>query len=103
MNEKKGFKLNKFTKVIIGEIILLAVMVLVCRMWIFPVISGINMYHIQVATHAVMIGICMVIFSVMAILAKRKWKTHKKYVLLPVIFTVFAYILYVVAGEISVI
>ena len=103
MEEKKKFRLNKFSKIVIGEIIVLAVVVLLCRMWIFPLISGMDMYHIQVATHALMIGICASVFSLIAILVKRKWKTHKKYILLPVIFTVFAYILFAVSGEISII
>ena len=103
MEEKKKFRLNKFSKIIIGEGIVLAVIVLLCRIWIFPLISGIDMYHVQVAIHALMIGICTTIFTVFAILVKRKWKTHKKYILIPVIFTVFAYILYAVSGEISII
>ena len=103
MEEKKKFRLDKFGKIIIGEIIALAIIVLLCRIWIFPLISGIDMYHVQVAIHALMIGLCASIFTAIAILVKRKWKTHKKYILLPVIFTVFAWILYAVSSEISIV
>lgn len=92
---------KKFYKIIILEAVILGVL-LVCSRWlIFPNIAGKEMLHMQIAVHTFMIGLCTTIFSFLAIVVKRKWKTHKKYILIPVIFTVFGYLMQLAANEIT--
>ncbi len=103
MNEKKFKGLSNFGKIVIGEIVVLIIVLFVCRMFVFPELAkGMDMMHIQIATHTFVIGICATIFSVVAILVKRKMKTHKKYIILPVIFTLFGFLMQVFAEEITI-
>lgn len=101
--EKKKFKLDRFMKIVIAEIIVLAVLLVVSRLWLFPFISGMAMLHVQIAINTLMIGICATIFTVFAVFFKKEWRKSKKYIVLPVIFTVFGYLLLKMAEEISLI
>ena len=104
MGENKSKGLSNFGKIVIGEIIVLLVVLVLCRIFIFPAIGGrMDMLHIQIATHTIMTGICATIFSVFAIVVKKKIKTHKKYIIIPVIFTLFGFLMHMLAEEISVI
>lgn len=104
MSENKPKGLSKFGKIVIIEIIALIIVLILCRAFIFPAIGGgKDMLHIQLSTHAIMIGICATIFSVFAMAVKKKLKTHKKYIILPVIFTLFGFLMHALAEEISVI
>lgn len=89
-------------RIIIAECIMLAACIVLARWIIFPLIAGKSMLHVQVAMHIFMIGICATIFSLVAISIKRKWKTHGMYILIPVIFTVFGYLMQIISGEIFV-
>lgn len=101
MENKKKIKLSNFTKFIIGECIILAIAVLSLRSWVFPYLAHGGMKHVVISTHALMIGITSTLFSIVAILVKRKWKSHKKFILPPAIFMVFGYILLLVANELN--
>lgn len=101
MEENKRRKLSIFAKIIIAECAILAMAVFVLRLWVFPYIAQGGMKHVVIATHAFMIGLTATLFSVFAILFKRVWKSHKKYILPPAIFTVFGYILLMLANEIN--
>lgn len=97
--EKKPDK--RFKKIIIVEVIILVAALFVFRGLVFPVVSKTSMLHVEIAMHSLMIGLTASCFSVFAILFKRVWKTHKKYVLLPAIFTVFGYLMLMLANELN--
>ncbi len=99
--EKKVKKLSRFGKIIIAECIVLIICAIILRLGVFPYLARGGMKHVVVATHAFMIGLTATMFSMLAIFVRRKWKTHKKYVLLPGIFTLFGYILLTLANEIN--
>ena len=101
MEEKKSKKISIFTKVIIAECVILAIAAFILRLWVFPYLAHGGMKHVVVATHAFMIGLTATLFSILAIIVKRKWKSHKKYILPPAIFMVFGYILLMLANEIN--
>lgn len=97
--EKKT--LSKIKKFILGEIIVLAVVLLLCGGWIFPLIAGEEMLHVTISIHTFMIGITATAFSLFAILFRRVWRSHKIFVLIPVVFTVFGYLMLVAANNIN--
>ena len=101
MEETKKRKLSVFAKIIIAECITLAAAAFVLRLWVFPYLAQYGMKHVVISTHAFMIGLTATLFSVFAILFKRVWKSHKKYILPPAIFAVFGYILLMLANEIN--
>lgn len=101
MENKKKIKLSNFIKFIIGECIVLAIAVFSLRLWLFPYLAQGGMKHVIISTHAFMIGLTATLFSILAILVKRKWKSHKKFILPPAIFMVFGYILLLVANELN--
>ncbi len=90
---------GKMKKFIIGEIIVLAIVLLLCAGWIFPAIAGPGMLHVAISVHTFMIGLTATIFSLIAVFLRKKWKTHKIYVLIPVIFTVFGYVMQIIANN----
>lgn len=92
---------RKIKRVIIVEAMVLAAAAVVLRIWVFPYLAQGGMKHVIFATHAFMIGLTATIFSVVAISVKRLWKTHKIYVLIPVIFTVFGYLLLMAANDLN--
>ncbi len=99
--EKKVKKLSSFGKIIIAECIILMVCAVVLRLGVFPLLARGGMKHVVVATHVFMIGLTATMFSIFAIFFRRKWKSHKKYILPPAIFTLFGYILLALANEIN--
>lgn len=105
MNEEKGSKkpkkLTGFSKVIITECIVLIILAVVMRAGVFPYLARGGMKHVVVATHTFMIGLTATVFSIFAVLFRRLWKSHKKYILIPVIFTVFGYVLLTLANELN--
>lgn len=101
MNGEKTKKLTGFVKIIIAECIVLAICFVAARIWVFPYLAQGGMKHVIVATHAFMIGLTCTIFAILAVLLRRKWKSHKKYILIPVIFTVFGYLLLMAANDIN--
>ena len=100
MNSEKK-KLGVFGKIIIAECIILLLCAVILRLGVFPYLAHGGMKHVVVATHTFMIGLTATLFSLFAILFRRKWQSHKKYILLPGIFTVFGYILLILANEIN--
>ena len=98
-NDKK--KLSGFAKIVIAECVVLLVCAVVMRLGVFPYLARGGMKHVVLATHAFMIGLTATLFSVVAVLVKRKWNSHKKYIILPAIFMVFGYILLALANEIN--
>lgn len=98
-NDKK--RLTAFVKIVIAECAVLVVCALVMRLGVFPYLARGGMKHVVLAMHTFMIGLTATLFSILAILVKRKWKTHKKYIILPAIFMVFGYILLALANEIN--
>lgn len=106
MNEEKEIikekkKLTGFCKAIIAECVILLVCAVVLRLTVFPVFAQGGMKHVVIATHTFMIGFTATMFSILAVLVRRKWKSHKKYILPPAIFTLFGYILLALANEIN--
>lgn len=99
--QKEKKRLSNFTKFIIGEGAVLIIALLVCRGWVFPFLARGGMGHVEIATHVMMIGVTATIFSVFAILFRRVWSTHKKYVLIPAIFTVFGFLMQMIASELN--
>ena len=106
MNEEKKLKTEKkklsgFTKIVIAECVILFICAVILRLGVFPTLAHGGMKHVVVATHAFMIGLTATLFSAFAVVFKRKWKSHKKYIILPAIFMVFGYILLALANEIN--
>lgn len=99
VKEKKP--ISKITKIIIGEVIALVIVLIICRGFIFPPMSKVGEMHTVISLHSFMIGLTATIFSLFAITFRKVWKTHGKYVLIPVIFTVFGYLMIMIAQEIS--
>lgn len=99
--DEKPKKLTGFKKIIIIECAVLIVLAVVLRVLVFPYLAQGGMKHVVVATHAFMIGLTATVFSIFAVLFRRLWKTHKKYVLIPAIFTVFGYLLLMAANDIN--
>ena len=93
--------MNRFKITVAIESAVLIVMLFISRMWILPLLSGETMLHIRVATNIFMIGICLSIFTTFAVFFKREWRGYKKYIIIPVIFTVFGYLLMQFAQEVS--
>lgn len=99
MGEKK--KLGTFGKIVIAECVVLLICAFVMRLGVFPYLARGGMKHVVLATHAFMIGLTATLFSIIAVLVKRKWKSHRKYIVFPAIFMVFGYILQILANEIN--
>lgn len=94
-------EMRNVKRVIIVEAVMLIAAAVILRIWVFPYLAEGGMKHVAVATHAFMIGITATIFSAVAISVKRLWKTHKIYVLIPVIFTVFGYLMLMAANDLN--
>ncbi|MBQ6795961.1 MAG: hypothetical protein IJO83_07440 [Clostridia bacterium] len=100
MNSEKK-KLGVFGKIVIAECIVLLLCAVILRLGVFPYLAHGGMKHVVLATHTFMIGLTATLFSLFAIVFCRKWKSHKKYVILPAVFMVFGYILLMLANEIN--
>lgn len=101
MKDEKAKKLNSFVKAVIVECIVLALCVIAARIWIFPHLAHGGMKHVIIATHCFMIGLSATVFAIFAVLFRRKWKTHKKFILPPAIFAIFGYLLLIAANDIN--
>ncbi|MBR5535845.1 MAG: hypothetical protein IKU60_04270 [Clostridia bacterium] len=99
MENKK--KLSKFSKAVIVEIMVLCVLTVVLRIWVLPYLAHGGMLHVALSTHVFMIGLTATAFTLFAVFFKRGWRGHKKYILIPGIFTVFGYILLALANEMN--
>lgn len=92
---------KKVIKIAVVETIILAVILFVCRLWIFPPMAKVGELHTQIAMECVGIGLTATLFSAFAITFRRVWKTHGKYIILPIIFLLFASILLMLTNEIN--
>lgn len=91
----------KFRNIAIIEGIVLAAALVVFRLFIFRLLNGQNMLHVSIAVHAFMIGATLTLFCAFALTVKRAWKTHGKFMLLPVMFTVFGLLLQAMAYDVD--
>ncbi|MGM9552415.1 MAG: hypothetical protein ACI3XA_09205, partial [Clostridia bacterium] len=89
--ERTNKKLNRFTKIVIGEVAFLLLALVISRGVIFPRIAGKGMWHIRIATEIMVFGLTATIFTTFAVFFKREWRKSKKYIAIPAIFTVFGY------------
>lgn len=94
----KGFK---FRNIAIIEGIVLAIALVIFRVFIFRLINDERMLHVTLSTHIFMIGATLTIFCAFAFTVKRAWKTHGKFILLPVIFTVFGILMQAMAYDVD--
>ncbi len=92
-------KVSTFKKILIGEGIFCLVALFVMGGVVFPLIADIRMLHIKIALHTVIISVSVSVFTLFGIALRGKWATHKKYMLIPLIFTLFAIILNVIADS----
>ncbi len=90
-----------FKKAVIIESAVLAVLLVVFRLFLFPLMTQ-GMMHVRVSMHIFAIGLMASIFAAFAITVKRVWKTHGKYMLMPIIFTVFGFLMQCFANEIDI-
>ena len=86
-------KKSKFKTIVFWECVICAALAIIMRVCVFGLLSGESMMHIRIATHALMIGLTASIFTLFALTVKRAWKTHGKYIALPLIFTLFGVLL----------
>lgn len=89
-----------FAGVIIWEAAALVAVLFVCRMWIFPAMGGNGLLVVDIATHTLGLGILATVGTILWLIGAKKWKTHKKYVAIPVIFTLFGFYMQIIAEEI---
>ncbi len=90
-----------FKKAVIIEAAVLAALLVVFRLFLFPLMTK-GMMHVVISTHIFAIGLMASIFAAFAITVKRAWKTHGKYILMPIIFTVFGFLMQCLANEVSI-
>ena len=93
-------KLNLKKAAIIEALVLLAALILL-RGVVFPLIAGKAMLHVEIAVHIFMIGATITVFTAFALTVKRAWKTHGKYMLVPLIFNVFGILVQIAANDIN--
>ena len=103
--EEEEFELSneakKVIKIAVIEAIVLIVLLFVCRLWVFPPMARVSELHTQIAMECVGISLTATLFSAFAITFRKVWKTHGIYIILPVIFLVFASILLMLTNEIN--
>lgn len=85
---------------VIEGLVLAAVLVL-CRVFIFRLINGESMLHVTLSMHSFMIGAVLTVFCAFALTVKRAWKDCGKLILLPVIFTVFGALMLLMAYDVD--
>ena len=85
----------------IAEGIVLFVALIILRAFVFPFLTGEHMIHVSIATHVLMIGVVITLFSAFALTLKRAWKKYGKYMLLPIIFNVFGILVQFIAYEVD--
>ncbi len=90
-----------FKKAVIIEAAVLAVLLFVFRSFLFPLMTK-GMMHVVISTHIFAIGLMASLFGAFAITVKRAWKTHGKYMLMPIIFTVFGFLMQSFANAIDI-
>lgn len=91
---------KKFKIGVVIEAVVLFVALIVLRGVVFPAICE-SMLHIKLATHALMIGITATIFTIFALCFRKKWKTHGRFILIPVIFTIFGFMMHIISYEVD--
>ena len=101
LEETERKPMDKVTKIAIVEALVLFIVLFICRAWIFPGMARVGEMHSIIALHSFMIGMTATLFSLFAITFRRVWKTHGKYVILPIIFTVFAFLMQTIVNEIN--
>ena len=89
----------KWTAIIEGIVLFVALVVL--RTLVFPALTGEQMLHVSIATHVLMIGVVITVFSAFALTVKRAWKKYGKYMLLPLMFNVFGILVQFIAYEVD--
>jgi len=88
-------------KALIIEAVVLLIMAFIFRFFIFDhMVNG--MMHVIFSLHVFMIGATASAFTIIALTIKRAWKTHGIYLLFPLIFALFGFILQQLAEEISI-
>ncbi len=90
-----------FKKAVIIEAAVLAVLLVVFWLFLFPLMTK-GMMHVVISTHIFAIGLMALIFGAFAITVKKAWKTHGKYMLMLIIFTVFGFLMQCLANEVGI-
>ena len=88
-------------KVAMIESIVLLVLLILLRGVVFPMIAGKAMLHVEIAVNLFMMGASFTVFTAVALTVKRAWKTHGKYMLVPLIFNVFGILVQIAANSIN--
>ncbi len=91
----------KVKNIAIIEGIVLAIALVIFRVFVFRLINDERMLHIKLSTHIFMIGATLTVFCAFALTVKRAWKTHGKFMLLPGIFTVFGILMQAMAYDVD--
>lgn len=102
-NKKIGFEINKKKVVAFAwaEALILFVVMLICRLSVFPKMAKVGELHTRIALECFGTGMTVTIISIMALSVKRAWKTKGIYVVYPLIFFLFAIGLLMVTNEIN--
>ncbi len=105
-NEKGGkfglkIKNRKSLAYALAEALVLFVVMLLCRVAVFPKMAKVGELHTRIALECFGIGMCVTIFSVLAISVKKAWKTKGIYVIYSLVFLLFAIGLLMVTNEIN--
>ncbi len=99
MNGKLG---KNFKKIILVESIVLACALGLFRVFLFPVLSRGGMMHLAMSMHIFMVGLMVTIFTTLTVFFKRGFKDKKYLIAMPAIFTIFGYLLIIMANGMNI-
>lgn len=92
---------KKFVLICVIEAVVLIAILAVCRIIVFPPMAKLGEMHTRIALECVGVAFVVFVISIMAISAKKAWKTYGKYIVCPIEFLLFAFCMMAIVNEIN--